>query len=305
MFSSLIFAFIFSTSNSHADLKPEAGLGFTNNAYLTDVDEESDFFWRVGGTYTSKQGEHTPRIRLTYTDYFQEDPNDSLGWRIADHYQPRKRLGEWSYRGSLFGRHYTQGSPGTTDLSYSHIGVDGSMEQERKLGGKALLTWGPGAEIRKYLDNNSRNDISTFISATVDFETAPDLQFGTLANVGFVFSNQSDFSRMFLEAGGNVTYNIKNEWDWFTEIVLRRTHFTGRTVTDETTTSKARGKIVSVRSVETKESYTGVTVTTELSRIMSPSSRVSGELAILQQSSESGLQDYSAVELFGRWIWNF
>lgn len=298
--------FVFFTGSAFAqNIKTDAGLGFTNNARLTSNNTKSDFFLRASGQYSWKEQEHKPKLRLSYTDYFSVSSNDMLAWSIDDTWSPTSsNLKEWIFKGSLFGRHYTSSSPGITEESFSHIGVSASGDTKFVLKPKLNLIWGPRAGVRKYIQNSSRTDISAGVGAAVDFEIQSDLTVGTFANFEMAFSNQSAYSRYIFDLGINADYNIKRDWNWFSEVLIRQTNFTSRTVGTVTETTTSRGRNGSVRkttSTTDNESFSGFDLFSQINHQFRRDQTLSGEVTLMTQGSTSGLQDYSAMELFIRW----
>lgn len=303
----LSLCFVLSKANA-TGFKADAGSGLTDNANLTSFNQKSDVFLKAVGTYSWKDGEHQAKARVGYTDYLKENINDALFWSVDDKYSPGNPKKDWAFKGNVFGRHYTKKSPGSTDESFSHIGIGGAGERSYNLAPKLSLNWGPHAEYRKYIQNSTRADTTIGAEVNADYEIKSDLVVGAFSNFSMVFSNQSAYSRYFLDLGANVDYNFKKDWTWFTEASIRETYFTSRKVTTVTETTVSRGKNAGRSRVTTGtalETFSGFVLFSQVSYNFRSNQKLSGDLTVMSQSSASGNQDYSATELFGRWTFIF
>ena len=283
----------------------EVGLGHTSNANLSSTDERSDTFYRLSTTNVWPNADGRFRLRVAFEDYFEEHYNDFLSWNASQLWKTLSAFRGWSLVGSVFGRHYTHDSPGFTDESFSHIGVNAKAEHRDKLQRGMTLVWGPSLEFRQYIQTSNRVDNTAFANAMIEFEPRNNWELDVFFNVGALLSSRSEFSRLMAEAGGGATYSVNKTWDWSNELLIRRSHFLNREVSTDTVTTRSRGQGGRVRTVSTRETYTTVALSTQLNRELNASWRAGCELNWINQSSESGYQNYSAAELYGRLTWIF
>ena len=283
----------------------EMGLGHTSNANLSSGNPRSDSFYRLSSANVWPNSNGRFRLRLSFEDYFKEHYNDSLSWNASQLWKSLDGFHGWSLLGSVFGRHYTHQSPGLTDESFSHLGTAAKAEHKDPFGRGMALIWGPSVEIRKYLQTSERFDNSAFANAMIEFDPRARWEFNVFANAGASLSSQSEFSRLILEAGGGGAYQLDKYWDWNNELLIRRSHFLNRTISSETATTRSRGQGVRIRSVSSKETYTTVVLSTQLTRELNSTWRTGGELNWITQSSASGFQNYSAVEFYFHLTWIF
>jgi hypothetical protein len=281
----------------------EIGLGFTDNANLIDVQMKSDFFLKVGTSHTWTTGEHKPQLQFSYRDYFKENANDLFAWRVSDR-MPLDR-NKWQLKFGGFGNHYVNSPPGTTDESFSNVGADAKLERTRKLTSRAELTFGPGVQVRKYIQASDRTDNTVLGNAMLEYEASPVVMLDSLVEVGVLISNQSEYSRAYLSLEGGVDYTFKKDWNWYTNLNIRESKFLSRTITQETLTTRTRKGALRQAPVESKEAYSTVSLTSEVMHSLNEHWRSGIELSWLKQSSLSGLENYAAVGFYARLLWIF
>lgn len=277
----------------------EASVGWTDNAYLIKNGKKSDLFWRVSSANSFERGGHDLGLRLNYTDYISENPNDVLGLRLSDTF----KVANWKWTGALLAQNYLYGNPGTTESSFSHFGVDIFASQDRKLNQLTALEYGGGYKLRYYPSFSGRTDQYGFGRATIDREMSNRFTLGGHVESGVLLSTLSEYSRFVFELGGLSDFELRSDLAWTSELILRKSMFLNRTV--DTPVSVGGGRIRRAGTRTEAETYDFVSLATEIMHRRTKALRMGGGLALNNQSSKSGDQDYSEVELLARMIYVF
>src|SRR4051812_42930363 len=89
------------TAFAAGDSRNEAGIGFTDNANLSAENRKSDFFWKAMTSEHWSAGIHKPEFRLSFRDFFKENANDVLAWRLGDRLP--LNIQDWNLGFGVFG----------------------------------------------------------------------------------------------------------------------------------------------------------------------------------------------------------
>jgi hypothetical protein len=281
----------------------EAGLGQTNNAYLSDSNQQSDVYWKITSNNIWREPKKQYSLRVSYRDYNKINENDLFTWRAGQDWITRFLPNGWVVKAAVFGNHYLRNSPGTTDESFSHLGAQIRGEKKVKLNSTTELSWGPGAEERRYLDRSLRSDHTILVYGEIENEATSALVLAALAEIGLTISSQADFNRLYLDLSGSADYNINRDWLWSSEVSLRGTRFMDRTIGEETATTKARGRQIKDTRASGRESYTTLSLLTGVVRSWSSHWRSGLSVNLDTQQSASGLQNYSEFGVYAKMIW--
>lgn len=276
----------------------EFDLGTTDNAYLTKDARKSDTFMLAGTSNYWQRDAHELQLRLSYKDYFVENPNDVFGWKVGD----RFKSGDWSFTGALLGQQYTAGSPGTTDNSYDNIGLDFRAEREEDWGADLTAIQAGGFRVRDYTSfGGGRIDNNPFAGFVLERKIGESLHLSGVSEAGIVLSNLPDYSRLYYELSGLVDYDLGARWSWTGDLTIGQSYFLNRTISTPIDRLNRRGIRVA-GSATSREAYSDIFLSTGAVRRQSGNFRWGGEVSSSSQSSRSGWQDYSALTFMGQGI---
>jgi hypothetical protein len=292
----LIF-FLISIRSLAFQSRDEIGLGFTDNATLSSTDKRSDTYLKLSTNDSVEYRDQKIQFRGGYLDYFKVHEDDLLFWNIKDKFP---LVQAWTLSAGLFGNHYLNESPGITDEAFSNVGGEAKGENQIKLGDRRRFYWGPGAEVRRYYELSTRTDNTLSAEATFEYDTSPVSVFNSFGRTAVVISNQSDYSRDYLDIGAGFDYVFKKDWSWYTDIDYKHTSFFSRVASANTITSRLRGKGSSVsKTTNTIEAYDNIQLFTKITRNFFPRWSFGCQLTLENQSSISGLETYTATNLYG------
>ena len=276
-------------------------LGYTSNANLTSEDPEGDMFYRIVTSNTLTSDNHSYGLRLGYSDYFTENVNDVLSLRLQDVWRAPRSI---TYRASVLGQYFPNGSSGTTESAFNSFGAEFSAAKDWERNSTLYGDWGGGYRFRHYPSFKGRHDHTGFVGSTLNYELSPKTELGAYGEVGLLFSSLGEYSRMYVDLGGTIEYKISSHWMWESDLSISQSYFVDRSVTTQTQVTNKRGRIATNTS-ETNEKYMLFAASSQLMKNQSSTFRWGGSFGVVNQDSTSGLQDYSALELLAKASVNF
>jgi hypothetical protein len=303
----ILISILLFSSISMAQLRSanEFGLGLTDNANLEDADRDSDFFVKASTTNSYGMESHQLGVRLSYLGYLHQSTNDVFSWRLSDQFK-LDSAPKWSFYGALVGQDYVAGEPGTTETSFDNVGWDFFAERQYAMNSKLELSYGPGANARYYTALSNRSDYTFFGYIDFEYEHSSILFLGARAELGFLISSDTDFSRNYIELSGDADYGFAETWNLTGEVGLRQSTFPGRTLSEGTIVTSKRGSRLRAGADAEYESHSYLYVYTEVLKDLRGSEWKSGlSLRLANQNSRSGYQNYSTTEVYGRIMYTF
>lgn len=297
----IIAATCFATTVARAQTssRNSVDLGVTNNANLTKDNPTSDTYLRLTSSNTFKPGADKLGLRLSYVDYFSQNPNDLFTLRLSD----RHETDDWNFTGAVFSNIYTSGSPGTADSAFTNVGFEVTADRDRSWG-RASVAYGGGYRLRYFPSFDGRNDHTVFAMATLDKEVTSKLTLGANSEYGILLSSLPEYSRMYLDLGGTAEYLLPSDWSLSGDLSLSNSYFLNRTVTTQTQVNRNRGSgLAGTRT--SAETYSSIFMSVEGMRQQTETFRWGFGLYMTNQSSASGSFDYSVTDVLAKLSLNF
>ncbi|MCB0385127.1 MAG: hypothetical protein KDD43_07020 [Bdellovibrionales bacterium] len=282
---------------ARADLshKSQGQLSFVSNANYESQGEDSD--WILSAEHRSSGDFSIGQMSLSgrLSKYLSEDQNDSFSWRGSYSRQQGTQDKDWTLWAGLFGTHYLEGAPATTESTFDHVGMDVGAELFRTLG-RAEIAFGPYYQFKSFSSFSGRKDhtlagYGEIMYAPKQWKLIPG------AEIGFTNSSLSEYSKVFLSISFRAEARFRGPWSFEGEYLIRSTHFTSRTITQTTAISRGRGQVV-FGTVETKEGHQYRELELAAVRQLFESWKFSSGIRSLSQSSKSGIEDYTSLEMF-------
>lgn len=273
----------------------EFDLGATSNAYLTKDLPKSDMFAYVSTSNYLKTDSNEFGLRLSYTGYFNEKPNDVITLRAGDEYTS----GAWSYSGAIIGQRYPSGSPASTDVSFDSIGAEVRADSARDIGDQTEIDFGGGYRFRDYTGFSNRLDNTAFGSLVLQHTVNPKLTLSATGDAEANISTQSDYSRLYFNVGAVADYKLSSDWTSTTELALSTSQYLSRTVSTIVVTSNRKG-VKTTATGNQNESTSAIFLSTGALKKEGESFRWGAEVNTTSQVSRSGAQDYSVFTLLGK-----
>src|SRR6476660_3204595 len=94
----LLFFLSSSWAQAQWTIRPQVGLGFTDNANYEETDKNSDVFWWLRSSNSYSLENSTWNLWLSYRGYAKETQNDVFSYRLGDTISFNSRaLGAWDW----------------------------------------------------------------------------------------------------------------------------------------------------------------------------------------------------------------
>lgn len=277
----------------------EVGFRSTSNANYDSTDTNSDFYYQLTSSNSFFTDHHHFGVRLSYSDYLTQHENDVAKWKLSDWCSPEGSA--WSYYVALSGQQYTNEAPGSTDNSFNNVGTELGAERSYEMSEKTEWTLFPGYQFKTYSNAGGRTDHKIYTTAGIQHELNNKTKLGGRTEIGWQVSNQDDYNNLYLVVGGDHEYAFGSGWSWLGDLSLQRTLFTRRYINQATTSSIRRGQRVT-STVQSRETYSSVDLSAFVKKQISAVTQANAGLAFSNQSSASGLQDYSVMEIRANWL---
>lgn len=276
--------------------RPQAGLGFTNNANYEDTDKNSDFFWWVRSSNTYTRGISSWNLWLNYRGYFKEHQNDVLSYRLGDTLSLKSPvLGEFEWDLGVGGQKYSEGSPGTTESSFDNVYFETSLLKTWMLRSDLDFNVEPLYQYKYYPQFDGRSDHMLSSTFSMDWNFASTQSLNPFFGFAVISSNQKLYSRNEIELGTDWKISPRSDLKWILHFLSRFSSFPNRKISEATVVSDKRGRarLVSQDEIETQSL---VQIQGSLVKMVE-SVELRGSVALNRQSSKSGYEDYSEAQV--------
>ncbi len=242
--------------NAMADpsLTLDSSVAFTSNADLSRDDPSSDLVFRIGGVSRFSMGPNLGRFVLHYTDYSKHSENDSLSAILGTTWPARVLRDKSSLTFGLRAllSDYVHDQAGTTDESFTHYGVAGSLAWERKSSKAGTWTITPQVDLEHYPKFADRSDID--LSTRAEFAGAGmKSEFTLAATPGLLVSTENDFSKFYLSLSADYEQALTDSSHWGASVALTPSLYTSRTANKSTVVLSGRGKRATATTLTEKE----------------------------------------------------
>ncbi len=304
----IFFLFLFFwTLPAYANFSTSNYLGFfyTDNANLEKDQKDGDFYMSLLTSNTVSQENIKWRFRLGYYDYSKENQNDLLSGQVSGHYMitPGARSTE-IYIKLLFQDYLASQVSGSTDTSYDFSGFELGAEYNFELENDKSLRLRPYYQQRNYANLNNRKDQQIGGALTLDKEWNEKTYFYADAELGFLSSNLSEYSKNFLLLGVGLDHKLNDDWNIESDFSLLSGTYTNRTTT-QVVTGTSRRKGVSMSSETVPETTRTVVLNFSGIRKISEEFNFRTGWTLTNQSSRSGDESYSANIFYGQINYHF
>jgi len=287
---------IASLAQGQWSIRPQLGLGYTNNANYENSDPDADLFWwaRTSNSYNTADSHYN--IWLNYRNYTKERQNNVFSYRLAETMDMKSHfMGDFEWNLALGGQQYLEDSPATTEESFNHIYAESSLTKSWTPRPDLEFSLEPLYQLKYYSQLEDRKDHTVLLNFTADWQFQTIQSLGPFAEFGLVFSDQSLYSKNYLEFGSDWRISARPDLTYVLNFMSRYSAFPNRTVSETTvvSTSKGRTRAQSQDGIETQSFFQ---IQGSAIKIIS-STELRATLSLNTQSSNSGNEDYSEVQV--------
>ncbi|MEZ0391190.1 MAG: hypothetical protein ACAH59_03170 [Pseudobdellovibrionaceae bacterium] len=276
-------------------MKPQGGLGFTNNANFEETDKDADGFWWVRSSNLLIENRKTSMIWLNYRDYLKEHQNDVFSYRLGQTHELGVRgLGSFDWDYALGGQYYSEGSPATTEESFNYTFLSTSLAKSFNPNSRMEVVLEPTYEIKFFHQFEGRVDHSLIFNSLLDWTLTPTQTLAPYAEIGLVFSSQSLYSKNYLEFGGEWRIHPQPDLSYGLHFLSRFSSYPHRKISESTVISNKKGRPVSTSQTEI-ETQTLFQLQGTVAK-MFERTELAGSLALNSQSSRSGFENFQEIQ---------
>ena len=207
-------------------LKPEVGLGFTDNVYLDNSYRKSDFFARLRGSakYRSTEADYLGRAGLNI--YSQQTDNNFFNYSLNRHSRLNATL---DLNLNIGGLSYVKSDLGASDESFNNFFVGASAVKDFSCG-RLNCTFEPGIKITSYPHLSSRLDTNFYARLDSTWKVDSSTEINPYGEIGLVNSNSSYYTKNYLEFGLNWAEKLNSRYRGDFDFSVRSSSYPSRVV---------------------------------------------------------------------------
>ena len=297
-------AILFFSFQSKADewvyVRPETGLGFTNNVYQDDANKKSDeFLWlQALAKYRFTDSDLLGKINLTH--FLKETPNDSVSYSL--NYKTPLNESDTDFTIGLGGFSYFKTDIGSTEEAFTNAYLTAYVTKNFSVNSSFEYNIEPGVKFSSYPQLANRFDTNAFFRADATWKLSKDTELEPYTELGFIFSNQGYYSRNYLDLGATVTHVVDENYKVNADAFLRSSSYPNRRVSDILLIPRRSGRVTS-KSVDTNESVQLTQLSTALIRT-DGTQELSLGVSYARETSLSQLTGYSELQVLISAKWN-
>ncbi len=280
---------------AQVSFRPQAGLGFTDNANFEDTQKDADFFWWVRSSNSLLKKDSEWNLWLNYRGYFKEHQNNVLTYRLGDTLSGQNSaIGTYEWDLAAGGQKYTEESPGTTESSFDNVYAETSLLKTWGLQKNLDLNFEPLYQFKYYPQFDGRSDHTLSANLLFDWNFHVVQSLNPYLEIGWVQSSLSLYSKNYLEFGTAWKYTPRPDLKYMLNLLSKYSAYPSRKVSETTVISDKRGRSRSLSQdgIETQSliQFQGTVV-----KILEKA-ELRGTIGFSQQSTRSGIEDYSEFQ---------
>ncbi len=292
----LFFVCTGSWAQAQWNFRPQLGLGFTDNANYEDTDRDSDLFWWLRSSNTFVSGNSRWSLWLNYRSYTKQNQNNVLSYRLGDTMGMGNRsLGDLDWDLAFGGQQYTQDAPGTTETSFNNNYLETSILKNWHITSDLEMAIEPLYQLKVFSQLDGRTDHTFLLNTALDWKFALEQSLNPFAEIGFVSSNQSAYSKNYLEFGTDWHYSSQFDLSYILHFVSRYSSYPNRKVSDTTVVSNKRGALRNL-SQSGIESQSLIQILGSVVKMVGKT-EFKASTGLTSQTSRSGYENFSEVEV--------
>jgi len=278
-------------------MRPQVGIGFTNNANYETENKDADLFWWARSSNTKINDHSSWNLWLSYKDFMKEHQNDVLGYRFGQTKELRSRgIGAVDWDWALGGQQYVQGSPATSEESFDHVYGETSAMKTLTPRNNLEVTLESLYQLKFFQKFEGRVDHSLLFNSELAWSLSPIQALTPYLELGLTFSSQSLYSKNYFELGSEWRIFPQPDLTYVVQLVSRFSSFPHRQVSETTMISNNKKNPQVTTQTET-ESQSFFQIQTSVAKMIERT-ELRGSLALNSQSSKSGIENYQEIQAY-------
>lgn len=282
-------------------IKPELGLGSSDNVYQDDLNKKSDFFTWIQTKLNYKLVDSSLTAKANITLYSKEKANNSINYSLLHRSELNFENVELNL--GIGGFNYLQSESGSTDESYNNYYATTYLSKSILTKNSLNLNFEPGLKITAYPQLDKRRDIVLFFRFDADWQMKTDTNINPYLELGFSSSNQNYYSKNYLDLGIFWNQKIDQFYKFNIDLYLRNTTYPNRKIVDILFLPRRKGRDTSV-SNDTNENLSLTQLALNLIRT-DANRELSIGLNTTSESSRSHLEYFNELQILASARWTF
>jgi hypothetical protein len=283
-----------------AVMKPEVGLGVSNNVNYSSSNQKSDEYYWLKNFSDFNFLNYASHFWISYKDFSKESQNDVLNWRFGLQVPNlstnlSKYIGDSNFDIGVGGQNFTSTNPETTDEGFDnyYFEIDWEKSLFWKENGEFIFV--PGYQMSHYDDSSGRLDQKLYFNTTFDFEVRSEMTISPFAELGFIFSSDELYRKNYFDLGLDWNHKLNQDLDLQGSIFNKTSWFPNRAVsTAEIISGVGKFKRSTSQNEIEKQNYTQI----EISMIkIFKKLKLKGTIVRAMQNTKSGAENFSELSM--------
>jgi hypothetical protein len=299
--AAVLFLSVSAAAGEWVYVRPEAGLGFTDNVYQDDTTKKSDaFIWlQALAKYGLTDGDLVGKLNLTH--FTKESANDSASYYLK--YITPLAAPKTDLSIVVGGFSYFKTDVGSTEEAFTNAYISAYVTKTFRANAVFEYNLEPGVKFSSYPQLANRFDTSAFFRADGYWAVSRETEVNPYSELGFIFSNQGYYSRSYFDLGCSVTQVIDTQYKVNGDLFLRTSSYPNRRVSDILLNPNRAGRVTS-RSIDTNEAINLTQISAALIRTDGQQDLSVG-FSYARETSLSQLTGYKEMQATASAKWNF
>jgi hypothetical protein len=289
-----VLAFFRAEANDWVYLRPEAGMGYSDNVYQDDFNKKSDWFFWLSGAAKLQESEATWAGKVSLNLYSKEDANNYGVYLIKRTSRLQNIKSDLTF--GLGGLNYLEKNKGSTDESFNNVYFTSYLIRSLKENTQFSVYAEPGVRITSYPDLDRRLDSLVYFAVNSIWRYRPVTEINPYGELGFLFSNQGYYSKNYIDIGIAWNEKISDKDRFSLDYFMRNSIYVNRKVSDILFVPNRSGRVTS-RSVETRETSGLRQLTASLTHTVQEIDLTAG-ISHANESSSSDLEHYEENKVY-------
>ncbi len=302
--SLLLLLVMFSLQNASAELwvKPELGLGYSDNVYQDDFYKKSDSFTWLATTVKSElDGGASLSGKINLRLYSKEVTNNSVSYSL--NHESKMDYANLDLTLGLGGFNYFKSDIGSTDEAFTNFYLTAYVTKNYKVNPSFEINFEPGIKGASYPQLSNRYDLITFFRIDSVWQAFTDIEINPYFELGLQFSNQGYYSKNYTDLGVEFIEKLSDLYKYNFDLYLRNSSYPNRKVSEILNIPNRSGRITSV-NINSNESLSLTQLSAAFTR-----TDLNRELSIgishSRESSRSQLEHYTENQAMVSAMWVF
>ena len=296
---------MFSLQNALANewvyVRPEFGLGFSDNVYQDDFNKKSDSFSWLKTSARYNLDNATLSGKLSLKLYSKEDLNNNVSYSL--NHKSKLDYKNLDLTLGLGGFNYFKSDIGSTDEAFTNFYLTVYVTKNYQVNQDFEVNFEPGIKGSSYPQLANRYDIVSFFNINSIWQVREDIEINPYFELGVLFSNQGYYSKTYVDLGVEYVQKLDEFYKFNLDLYMRNSTYSNRKVSEILTIPNRSGR-VTTKSVDSNESIGLTQISANFTRT-DFERELSIGLSYANEVSLSQLEHYKEMQLLASGAWAY